>query len=152
EIEQAALTRETDAASKERLEKLREELAGLKEEQTGLTAQWDREKQAIDGLRSIKEEIERTRIDMEKAEREYDMNKAAELKYGKLNQLEGDLARREAEIEKASGGQRLLREEVGPDDVAQVIARSTGIPVTSLLETEREKLLRLPDELPNRVV
>ncbi|GFK94293.1 Chaperone protein ClpB 1 [Fundidesulfovibrio magnetotacticus] len=152
EIEQAALTRETDKASKERLEKLREELAGLKEEQTVLLTQWDREKQAIEGLRHIKEEIERTKLEMEKAEREYDMNKAAQLKYGTLNQLENDLARREAEIETASGGQRLLREEVGPDDVAQVIARWTGIPVSKLLETEREKLLRLPEELHRRVV
>jgi len=152
EIEQAALTRETDKASKERLEKLREELAGLKEEQTVLLTQWDREKQSIEGLRHIKEEIERTKLEMEKAEREYDMNKAAQLKYGTLNQLENDLARREAEIETASGGQRLLREEVGPDDVAQVIARWTGIPVSKLLETEREKLLRLPEELHRRVV
>ncbi|WP_243364043.1 ATP-dependent chaperone ClpB [Fundidesulfovibrio terrae] len=152
EIEQAALTRETDKASKERLEKLREELAGLKEEQTVLLTQWDREKQSIEGLRSIKGEIERTRLEMEKAEREYDMNKAAELKYGKLNQLESELHKQEAQIEAASGGQRLLREEVGPDDVAQVIARWTGIPVTKLLETEREKLLRLPEELHQRVV
>jgi ATP-dependent Clp protease ATP-binding subunit ClpB len=152
EIEQAALTRETDKASKERLEKLREELAGLKEEQTVLLTQWDREKQSIEGLRHIKEEIERTKLEMEKAEREYDMNKAAELKYGKLTQLENELRQSEARIEEASGGQRLLREEVGPDDVAQVIARWTGIPVTKLLETEREKLLRLPDELHERVV
>ncbi|KAF0233866.1 MAG: ATP-dependent Clp protease ATP-binding subunit [Desulfovibrionaceae bacterium] len=152
EIEQAALTRETDKASKERLERLREELAGLKEEQTVLLTQWDREKQSIEGLRHIKGEIERTRLDIEKAERDYDLNKAAELKYGTLAQLEADLARSEAAMEEASGGQRLLREEVGPDDIAQVIARWTGIPVTRLLETEREKLLRLPEELHQRVV
>jgi ATP-dependent Clp protease ATP-binding subunit ClpB len=152
EIEQAALGRETDKASRERLEKLREELAGLKEEQTGLFAQWDREKQSIEGVRAVKEQIEQTKVEMEKAEREYDMNRAAELKYGKLGQLEAELARREAAIEESAGGARLLREEVGPDDVAQVIARWTGIPVTKLLETEREKLLRLPDELHGRVV
>ncbi|WP_027190713.1 ATP-dependent chaperone ClpB [Fundidesulfovibrio putealis] len=152
EIEQAALTRETDKASKERLDKLREELAGLKEEQTVLLTQWDREKQSIEELRHIKGEIERTKVEMEKAEREYDMNKAAELKYGTLTRLENELHQREAAIEEASGGQRLLREEVGPDDIAQVIARWTGIPVTRLLETEREKLLRLPDELHQRVV
>jgi len=152
EIEQAALTRETDKASKERLERLREELAGLKEEQTVLLTQWDREKQSIEGLRHIKEEIERTRMDIEKAERDYDLNKAAQLRYGTLAQLEADLAKSEAAIEEASGGQRLLREEVAPDDIAQVIARWTGIPVTRLLETEREKLLRLPDELHQRVV
>ena len=152
EIEQAALTRETDKASKERLERLREELAGLKEEQTVLLTQWDREKQSIEGLRHIKEDIERTRMEIEKAERDYDLNKAAQLRYGTLAQLEADLARSEAAIEEASGGQRLLREEVAPDDIAQVIARWTGIPVTRLLETERDKLLRLPDELHQRVV
>jgi len=152
EIEQTALGRETDKASKERLGKLKEELAGLKEEQTTLLAQWDKEKKSIEGLRHVKEAIERTRLDIEKAERDYDLNKAAELRYGKLAQLEADLAKQEAGIEAASGGQRLLREEVGPDDVAQVIARWTGIPVTRLLETEREKLLRLPDELHRRVV
>ncbi|MFP5222489.1 MAG: ATP-dependent chaperone ClpB [Acidobacteriota bacterium] len=152
EIEQAALTRETDKASKERLERLREELAGLKEEQTVLLTQWDREKQSIEGLRHIKEEIERTRLDIEKAERDYDLNKAAQLRYGTLAQLEAELAKSEAAMEEASGGQRLLREEVAPDDIAQVIARWTGIPVTRLLETEREKLLRLPEELHQRVV
>ncbi|MBI4807149.1 MAG: ATP-dependent chaperone ClpB [Desulfovibrio sp.] len=152
EIEQAALTRETDKASKERLEKLREELAGLKEEQTVLLTQWDREKKAIESLRSIKEGIEHTKLEIENAERDYDLNKAAELRYGKLAQLENELNKREAEIDQASGGQRMLREEVGPDDVAQVISRWTGIPVTRLLETEREKLLRLPEQLHNRVV
>ena len=152
EIEQAALTRETDKASKERLERLREELAGLKEEQTVLLTQWDREKQSIEGLRHIKGDIERTRLDIEKAERDYDLNKAAQLRYGTLAQLEADLARSEAAMEEASGGQRLLREEVAPDDIAQVISRWTGIPVTRLLETEREKLLRLPEELHQRVV
>jgi ATP-dependent Clp protease ATP-binding subunit ClpB len=152
EIEQAALSRETDKASKERLEKLKEELAGLKEEQTILLTQWDREKQAIEGLRHIKGDIERTRQEIEKAERDYDLNRAAELRYGTLAQLETQLAEREADIEQASGGQRMLREEVAPDDVAQVIARWTGIPVTKLLETEREKLLRLPEELHERVV
>ncbi len=152
EIEREALKRETDKASKERLEKLEAELADLKEDQGVLLTQWDREKQAIDGLRSIKENIERTRLDIEKAERDYDLNKAAELRYGRLAQLEADLAAREDDIAKASGGQRLLREEVGTDDVAQVIARWTGIPVTRLLETEREKLLRLPEQLHQRVV
>ena len=152
EIEQAALARETDKASKERLEKLKEELAGLKEEQTVMLTQWDREKQAIEGLRHIKEDIERTRQEIEKAERDYDLNRAAELRYGTLAQLESELTRREADIDKASGGQRMLREEVAPDDVAQVIARWTGIPVTKLLETEREKLLRLPEQLHERVV
>jgi ATP-dependent Clp protease ATP-binding subunit ClpB len=124
----------------------------LKEEQTVLLTQWDREKKAIESLRSIKEGIEHTKLEIENAERDYDLNKAAELRYGKLAQLENELNKREAEIDQASGGQRMLREEVGPDDVAQVISRWTGIPVTRLLETEREKLLRLPEQLHNRVV
>ncbi|GAB6038918.1 ATP-dependent chaperone ClpB [Fundidesulfovibrio butyratiphilus] len=152
EIERAALERETDKASKERLERLVAELAELKESQAGLLTQWDREKQSIEGVRQIKGEIEKTRQEIEKAERDYDLNRAAELRYGRINQLEAELAKREAEIEKASGGQRMLREEVGPDDVAQVISRWTGIPMTKLMETEREKLLRLPDQLHERVV
>ena len=152
EIEQAALTRETDKASKDRLARLREELAALKEEQTGLAMQWDREKQSIESLRQIKEDIERTRLEIENAKRAFDYNKAAELEFGTLKKLEADLHAREGAIDQAAGGQRLLREEVGPDDIAQVIARWTGIPVSKLLETEREKLLRLPEELHGRVV
>jgi ATP-dependent Clp protease ATP-binding subunit ClpB len=117
-----------------------------------LLTQWDREKKAIESLRSIKGEIEHTKLDIENAERDYDLNKAAELRYGKLAQLENELNKREEEIDQAAGGQRMLREEVGPDDVAQVISRWTGIPVTRLLETEREKLLRLPEQLHDRVV
>jgi len=152
EIEREALKRETDKASKERLEKLEAELADLKEDQGILLTQWDREKQSIEGLRQIKSEIERTRTDIEQAERAYDLNKAAELRYGKLSQLEAELAKREEKADQDAGGQRLLREEVKPDDIAQVIARWTGIPVSKLLETEREKLLRLPEELHQRVV
>ena len=152
EIERAALARETDKPSKERLGRLEAELADFKEQQSGLLAQWDTEKQAIEGLRSIKGEIEKTRLDIEKAERDYDLNKAAELRYGKITQLEAELARREEAITKASGGARMLKEDVGPDDVAQVIARWTGIPVTKLLESEREKLLKLPEQLHDRVV
>ena len=152
EIERAALERETDKASKDRLERLVAELSDLKEEQAGLLTQWDREKQSIEGLRHIKGEIEKTRQDIEKAERDYDLNRAAELRYGKIPQLEAELAKREEAMDLATGGQRMLREEVTPDDVAQVISRWTGIPMTKLLETEREKLLRLPDQLHERVV
>ncbi len=152
EIERAALSRETDKASKERLVKLVAELADFKEEQGTLLTQWDREKQSIEGLRHIKSEIERTRLDIEKAERDYDLNRAAELRYSTLARLEAELVKHEEEINHASGGNPMLREEVGPDDVAQVIARWTGIPVSKLLESDREKLLRLPDELHQRIV
>ncbi len=149
EIEREALRRETDAASKERLAKLERELADLKEEQAALRAQWEKEKASIEGVRQIKEEIERTRLAIEKAEREYDLNRAAELRYGRLAELERRLA-------EAQGGsedeKRLLREEVGPDDVAAIVSKWTGIPVTKLLEGEREKLLKLADVLHERVV
>lgn len=152
EIEREALKRETDKASRERLEKLEEELANLKEEQSGYLAQWEQEKKAVDGLRHIKEDIEKTKLAIEEAERNYDLNRAAELRYGRLAGLEKDLAVQEEGITKSAGGSRLIREEVGPDDVAMVISRWTGIPVTRLLEGEREKLLRLGEQLHERVV
>ena len=152
EIEREALRRETDKASRERLEKLEEELANLKEDQDGFVAQWEREKSVVDGLRRLKEDIEKTRQAIEVAEREYDLNRAAELRYGRLATLERDLAGQEEAITKATGGTRMIREEVTPDDIAMVISRWTGIPVTRLLESEREKLLRLGDVLHDRVI
>ncbi|SKA69694.1 ATP-dependent chaperone ClpB [Desulfobaculum bizertense] len=149
EIEREALRRETDEKSQERLGKLEQELADLKTEQASLTMQWEKEKGSIEGNRQLKQDIERTRHEIEEAERALDYNRAAELKYSTLPALEKQL--------KAQGGEdgderRMLREEVGPDDVANVIARWTGIPVTRLLETERDKLLRLEDILHSRVV
>ncbi|MEA5069245.1 MAG: AAA family ATPase, partial [Christensenellaceae bacterium] len=152
EIEREALRRETDKASRERLEKLEEELANLKEDQAGFLAQWEKEKGAVDVLRRLKEDIEKTKLAIEEAERAYDLNRAAELRYGRLAGLERDLAGQEEAIAKAAGGSRLIREEVGPDDVAMIISRWTGIPVTRLLESEREKLLRLGDLLHGRGV
>ncbi|MFU2208399.1 ATP-dependent chaperone ClpB [Solidesulfovibrio sp. C21] len=152
EIEREALKRETDKASRERLEKLEEELANLKEEQSGYLAQWEKEKGAVEGLRRIKGDIEKTRLAIEEAERAYDLNRAAELRYGTLAALEKELSGQEEAIVKAAGGTRLIREEVGPDDVAMVISRWTGVPVTRLLESEREKLLRLADVLHGRVI
>jgi ATP-dependent Clp protease ATP-binding subunit ClpB len=150
-IEREALRRESDAASRERLEKLENELENLRARQAALQGQWEKEKSGINRIRTLKEEIERARRRMEEAERAYDLNKAAELKYGVLQRLERELAE-----EETAGGQedapRLLKEEVRPDDVAGVVARWTGIPVTRLLESEREKLLRLPDMLHERVV
>ncbi len=154
EIEREALRRETDAASRDRLEKLEEELGGLKDKQAELLGQWEREKSAIEVVRRIKADIEQTKLEIEEAERALDYNRAAELRYSKLHGLEKRLVE-SAPAEDAPGDEgkpRLLKEEVGPDDIAGIIARWTGIPVTRLLEGEREKLLRLPEQLHERVV
>ncbi len=148
EIEREALRRETDEASAERLQKLENELAGLREQQASMRAQWENEKSSIDKVREIKQEIEKVKLAIEQAERAYDLNRAAELKYSTLLDLQKKLAA-------ASGsgdGPRLLKQEVRPDDIADIVAKWTGIPVTRLLESEREKLLRLPSELHKRVV
>ncbi|MDR3177072.1 MAG: ATP-dependent chaperone ClpB [Desulfovibrio sp.] len=151
EIEREALRRETDAASRDRLEKLVAELESLRVKQDGLMAQWEKEKSGVDRTRKLKEKIEETRRAVEEAERAYDLNRAAELKYGTLRGLENELAAAEG-----SDGEereaRLIREEVLPEDVAEVVARWTGIPVSRLLESERDKLLKLPDILHRRVI
>ncbi|MFW5730945.1 MAG: AAA family ATPase, partial [Desulfonatronovibrionaceae bacterium] len=152
EIEQEALKKEKDEASRERLERLGKELSGLREEQTVLRTQWEREKGSINYLRSLKEEIEKTRLEIENAERAYDLNKAAELRYGKLNQLEKELAEKEAGLTRDTEGKMLLKEEVGPDDIAEIISKWTGIPVSRLMEGEREKLLKLSDIMHERIV
>ena len=152
EIEREALKRETDESSRDRLGKLEKELADLKESQSTLLAQWEKEKQTIEGLRSIKEDIERTRLEIEAAERAYDLNRVAELRYGKLAGLEKQLAGQDERMTAEAGGTRMVKEEVGPDDVAEIISRWTGIPVSRLLEGEREKLLRLGDVLHERVI
>lgn len=152
EIEREALRRETDAASRDRLEKLENELADLRADQAELRKQWESEKGSINQVREIKEQIEQTKLAIEQAERAYDLNKAAELKYSKLLELEKKLADAEAAGSDDANGARLLKEEVRPDDVAEIVGKWTGIPVTRLLESEREKLLRLPDQLHERVV
>ncbi len=149
EIEREALRRETDSGSKERLKRLEDELVDLRNQQASLREQWETEKGMIDKVRSIKAEIEQVKLLIEEAERDYDLNKAARLKYDSLFSLEKQLE----EAEKLSGGEKsLLKEEVRPDDVAGIVARWTGIPVTRLLETEKEKLLALPEELHKRVI
>jgi ATP-dependent Clp protease ATP-binding subunit ClpB len=150
EIEREALRKETDDASRERLERLEKELADLRDGQASLRVQWEREKSSIDSVREIKERIEQTRLAIEQAEQAYDLTRAAELKYSKLLELEKKLA--QAADGDGKDGLRLLREEVRPDDVADIVARWTGIPVARLLESEREKLLRLADELHKRIV
>jgi ATP-dependent Clp protease ATP-binding subunit ClpB len=151
EVEREALRKESDKPSQERLAKLVKELANLKEESNKLKARWEGEKGSISHLRDLKEKIEETKRELERAEREYDLNRVAELKYGKLAQLEKDLAAQESGL-KGDGGVRLLKEEVDEDDVADVVSRWTGIPVSKLMEGEREKLLHLGDHLHKRVV
>jgi ATP-dependent Clp protease ATP-binding subunit ClpB len=151
EMEKLSLGRESDAASRDRLERLEKELADLAEQQSALNAQWQKEKGSIDELSSIKEEIEQVQLQVEQAKRSYDLNKAAELEYGTLADLHKKLAAKEAELN-AGGEKTLLREEVTEDDIAEVIAKWTGIPVSKLVQSEMEKLLHLEDELHTRVI
>src|SRR5205809_2616282 len=152
EIEREALKKETDNASKERLAKLEKELANLKAEGDGMKAKWQAEKRAVQRLRSIREQIEQVKIEIEKAERDYDLNKAAELKYGKLVELENQLKNESEQFSKKQAGSPLIKEEVDEEDIAEVVSRWTGIPVAKLLEGDVEKLLHLPDALHKRVV
>ncbi|MGE5551378.1 MAG: ATP-dependent chaperone ClpB [Bacteroidota bacterium] len=152
EIEREALRKETDPSSRERLARLEQELADLKTEADTLKARWQAEKEGVQSLRKVKEEIEATKTAVEKAEREYDLNRAAELKYGKLTSLEKQLREEEAKLAAKQGGSRLLKEEVDEEDIAGVVSRWTGIPVAKLLEGEVQKLLHLGDELHKRVV
>ena len=152
EMEKLSLGRESDAASKERLERIERELAELGEQQSALNAQWQKEKGSIDELSAIKEEIEQVQLQVEQAKRNYDLNKAAQLEYGTLAELNKKLAAKEAELNAAGGDKTLLREEVTEEDIAEVIAKWTGIPVARLVQSEMEKLLHLEDDLHGRVV
>jgi ATP-dependent Clp protease ATP-binding subunit ClpB len=151
EIEREALRKEDDAASRRRLEAIEKEVAELKKEQTDLRAQWESEKNASVKLRELREQIEQTKVQIEQAERQYDLNRAAELKYGKLGQLQKDLEAEEQRLAASEGG-RISKEEVDEDDIAEIIARWTGIPVSKLLEGEKQKLLNLDRELHQRVI
>ncbi|HJN33738.1 MAG TPA: AAA family ATPase, partial [Prochlorococcus sp.] len=154
EMEKLSLGRESDSVSKERLEKLERELAELAEQQSALNAQWQQEKGAIDDLSSLKEEIERVQLQVEQAKRSYDLNKAAELEYGTLAGLQKQLTEKETALAQDgdAGDKSLLREEVTEDDIAEVIAKWTGIPVAKLVQSEMEKLLGLEKELHQRVI
>jgi ATP-dependent Clp protease ATP-binding subunit ClpB len=152
EIEETALKKEKDAASKERLEDLRRELADLKASAGAMRAQWEDEKQAIGKVRELRQKIEGLRLEMDRAERAYDLNRAAEIRHGKLPTLEAELKAEEAKLEANRGAGALLREEVTEDEIAEVVARWTGIPVARLQESEREKLLKLDEALHARVV
>ncbi|MFT4571817.1 MAG: ATP-dependent Clp protease ATP-binding subunit ClpB [Hyphomicrobiaceae bacterium] len=151
EIEREALRKEKDEASKQRLEKLEEELAGLQERHSQMKATWDIERADIDRVRDIKRDIDHVRTEIEQAERAYNLELAAELKYGKLVALEQQLKAAEAEADD-SDPRRMLREEVAEDDIAEVVSRWTGIPVARLIEGEAERLIHLDDRLHKRVI
>jgi ATP-dependent Clp protease ATP-binding subunit ClpB len=153
EMERLSLKNETDAASMDRLERLEKELADLKETQSGLNAQWQSEKDLIDDIQKLREELDQVNIEIQQAERNYDLNRAAELKYGKLTDLQRQLEDAEQNLENAqTTGQSLLREEVTEEDIAEIISKWTGIPVSKLVASEMEKLLHLEQELHQRVI
>jgi ATP-dependent Clp protease ATP-binding subunit ClpB len=153
EIEEAALKKEKDEASKRRLEAIRKELADDKEKANSLRTQWESEKQAIHKLQGLREAIELARNEVEKAQRDSDLGRAAELKYGKLPQLEQQLKDEEAKLARQqAGASSLVTEEVNEDEIAEIVSRWTGIPLTRLLEGERDKLLKLDEVLHRRVI
>jgi len=153
EMEKLSLQKDSDPASMERLDRLEQELANLKEAQRTLNAQWQSEKDVLDRIQGIKEEIDRVNIEISQAEREYNLNRAAELKYGKLAQLQKSLQSSEQQLnDTQTSGKSLLREEVTESDIAEIISKWTGIPISKLVESEKEKLLQLEDELHQRVV
>jgi ATP-dependent Clp protease ATP-binding subunit ClpB len=152
EIERAALSKETDAASHERLEKLEAELADLQEQASGMEAHWQQEKELIDQIRSNKQAIEEARTEFERAERDGDLERAAELRYGTLVGLEKQLEQGNSALQELQREQKMLNEEVTEEDVAEVVSRWTGIPVSRLMEGEMQKLVRLEEHLHRRVV
>jgi ATP-dependent Clp protease ATP-binding subunit ClpB len=149
EIEETALSKEKDDASKQRLTVLRRELSEVQEKAKGLRLQWDKEKAAIGQVRRVREQLEATRLEMEKAERAYDLNKVAELRHGKIPQLEAEL---KASEKAGKATTTLFKEEVSGEEIAEIVAKWTGVPVTRLVEGDKEKLLRLEDTLHKRVI
>jgi len=152
EIEEAALSKETDPLSRARLEDLRRELADLRADADAKMAQWEAERQVIKRVQELRSELERLRHEAEEAERNYDLNRAAELRYGEITELERRLAAEEERLSAKQGTERLLREVVTEDEIAEIVAAWTGIPVSRLKEGERDKLLRLDEILHERVV
>jgi ATP-dependent Clp protease ATP-binding subunit ClpB len=152
EIEQNALKKEKDEASRERLKRLEKELANLKEKSSQLKAQWQNEKAAINAASVINSQIEQAKLELEQAQRRGDLNLAAQIQYGKLPDLQKKLAAAEKALREKPAGQRLLTEEVTEEDIAQVVASWTGIPVSRMLETERQKLVKMEERLAQRVV
>ena len=154
EIEEAALKKETDKLSKEHLEEIQKELAEMRATFKEMKARWENEKNAISTVQKLREELEQVGAEIEKAERNYDLNKAAELKYGRLPQLQKQLEEEERKAEQTQGSRsdRLLRDKVTEEEIAKIISRWTSIPVSKLMEGEREKLLRLDEILHQRVI
>ena len=152
EIEEAALKKEDDKLSREHLEEIQKELAEMRDQFATLKAKWENEKDAIGVVQKLREQIEDVNAEIEAAERKYDLNKAAELKYGKLPQLQKELEEKEREAEENGNKNTLLRDKVTEEEIARIIERWTGIPVAKLMEGEREKLLHLEDILHERVV
>ncbi len=152
EIEEAALKKETDSASLERLKLLQKELADIKEQERTLAVQWQLEKGGIRGVQQLREEIEQVKLAIAEAERSYDLNRAAELKHGKLPELEKQLHGQEQALEATDTENKLLREEVTEEEISEIVSRWTGIPVTRLIEAERDKLLKLDQILHQRVI
>ncbi|MCB0339062.1 MAG: AAA family ATPase, partial [Bdellovibrionales bacterium] len=153
EIEREALKKEKDDASKARLSKIEEELTSLSEQDRSLRLQWESEKKLVQNVRGLREQIEETKLNIEKAKREYDLNRAAELQYGTLTNLEQQLTEAEQEInQKQKDGSVLLKEEVEEEDIARIVSRWTGIPITKLMQGENEKVLHLAETLHSRVV
>ncbi len=152
EIEEAALKKEDDALSRERLSVIQKELADMREQFNAMKARWENEKNSIGKVQKLREEIEHMGGEIAEAERNYDLNRAAELKYGKLPQLQKELAEQEKIAEEAKSDSTLLRDKVTEEEIARIVARWTGIPVSKLMEGEREKLLHLDDTLHDRVI
>jgi ATP-dependent Clp protease ATP-binding subunit ClpB len=152
EIEREALRKETDKASQERLAKLEKELADLKEQQSQLRAHWDQEKESIQAARKLKEDLEGVKLEVERAQRAGDYAKASELQYGRVPQLESQIKEQEARLATLQQAQRMLKEEVDEEDIAEVVGKWTGIPVSRLMEGEIQKLLRMETRLHDRVI
>ncbi|MGI5837373.1 MAG: ATP-dependent Clp protease ATP-binding subunit, partial [Chloroflexota bacterium] len=152
QIEREALKKESDATSKERLALLEQELAELQQQSAGMKAQWQQEKESIGRLQKLKEEIEQVRLEGEKAERESDYARAAELKYGRLTELQRQLREEEDKLAIPDGGHRMLKQEVDEEDIAEVVSKWTGVPVSRMMEGEVQKLLRMEERLHLRVV
>src|SRR4028119_576065 len=153
EMERLSLQKESNSASIDRLERLEKDLANLKEQQNALNAQWQSEKGVIGSIQKIKEQIDKVNIEIQQAELKYDLNRAAELKYGTLTHLQKQLQEAEAQLSATqTTGQTLLREEVTESDIAEIISKWTGIPISKLVESEMQKLLHLEDELHKRVI
>ena len=152
EIEREALKREKDPASRERLEKVKQELAGLKEESSAMKVHWEKEKEIIKGIQELQERMESTRLEEQKAEREGNLEKVAQIRYGTLTKLKEQLEEASSKLNEIQEGNKMLKEEVDAEDIAEVVAKWTGIPVSKMMEGELEKLVRMEDRIKQRVI